>query len=434
MYSPWRALFFSGLLLFSLPGISQVNSPFSRFGIGDLYNSRNASSRAMGGVATAYTDLQAINFINPASYSKIGFVTFDVGLETEVRTLYNADKSESFQSANMIFNYATLGVPLLKDKKKTKTLWGLAFGIRPISRIRYNIQSSGRINGIDSIQSEFRGTGGLYRGFLGTGFSIGGLSLGINAGYTFGQQDINTFRSLPNDSVFHFTANFNSKTSLNKFSVDAGMQYELKLSKKHLIRVGANGNLGGDINAERDIVSQTSFLNSTGTADSIDVVERSKLFGNYTLPASYTLGLAFEVKDKLFLSAEYEQTKWTDFRNFGRSEQLADANMLRVGAQFIPQALGGRNYFKSMAYRAGFFTGKDYIVAGGEQLPLRAVTVGIGFPVKRYNAYSTQFSTINTSFEYGRRGNSSTLFNENYFRINVGLALSDIWFIKRQYD
>jgi hypothetical protein len=87
-----------------------------------------------------------------------------------------------------------------------------------------------------------------------------------------------------------------------------------------------------------------------------------------------------------------------------------------------------------MAYRAGFFTGKDYIVAGGEQLPLRAVTVGIGFPVKRYNAYSTQFSTINTSFEYGRRGNSSTLFNENYFRINVGLALSDIWFIKRQYD
>jgi hypothetical protein len=434
MYSPTRALFFSGLLFLSLTGISQVNSPFSRFGIGDLYNSRNVSSKAMGGIATAYTDQQSINFINPAAYSKIGFVTFDVGIETEVRTLTNADESESFQSANMIFNYATLGVPLLKNKKKNETLWGLAFGLRPVSRVRYNIQSFGRIGGIDSIQTEFRGTGGLYRGFLGTGFSVGGLSLGINAGYTFGQQDINTFRSLPNDSVFNYTANFNSKTSLNKFSVDAGMQYELKLSKKHLIRIGANGNLGGDIKAERDIISQTSFLNSTGTADSIDVVERSKVFGNYTLPASYTIGIAFETVNKFFLSAEYEQTKWTDFRNFGRSEQLADANMLRVGAQFIPQAIGSRNYFKTVAYRAGFFTGKDYVSAGGQQLPLWGVTIGAGLPVKRYNAYSTQFSTINTSFEYGRRGNSSTLFNENYFRINIGLALSDIWFIKRQYD
>ncbi len=388
----------------------------------------------MGGIATAYTDQQSINFINPAAYSKIGFVTFDVGIETEVRTLTNADESESFQSANMIFNYATLGVPLLKNKKKNETLWGLAFGLRPVSRVRYNIQSFGRIGGIDSIQTEFRGTGGLYRGFLGTGFSVGGLSLGINAGYTFGQQDINTFRSLPNDSVFNYTANFNSKTSLNKFSVDAGMQYELKLSKKHLIRIGANGNLGGDIKAERDIISQTSFLNSTGTADSIDVVERSKVFGNYTLPASYTIGIAFETVNKFFLSAEYEQTKWTDFRNFGRSEQLADANMLRVGAQFIPQAIGSRNYFKTVAYRAGFFTGKDYVSAGGQQLPLWGVTIGAGLPVKRYNAYSTQFSTINTSFEYGRRGNGSSPFNENYFRINIGLALSDIWFIKRQYD
>ena len=81
MCKPARLWVVSGSLLFSLAGLSQVNSPYSRYGIGDLYGSRNAVSRGMGGLATAYRDIQSVNFVNPASYSNIGFVTFDVGVE-----------------------------------------------------------------------------------------------------------------------------------------------------------------------------------------------------------------------------------------------------------------------------------------------------------------------------------------------------------------
>lgn len=418
----------------ALPAAAQVNSPYSRFGVGDLYNSRNVVSKGMGGLATPYAELQSINFINPASYSHIGFVTFDVGIETELRTIRNRAQTESFESANMIFNYATLGVPLLKNKQKTKTLWGLAFGLRPVSRVRYNIQTFQDLPGIDSAITEFRGNGGVYRGFVGTGFKLGNLSLGANIGYQFGQQDLNTFRSLQSDSIFYYVANINNKTSFNQFWVDLGAQYELKLGKKSMLRLGANGNLGGKAKAERDLVQQTSFYNSDGSADSIDVVERSKTFGTYTFPSSFSVGAMLDLGGKLSIGGEYEQTRWTDFRNFNRADNLADVNMLRIGTQWIPDPATGKQYFKQVAYRAGYFTGKDYVMAGNQQLPVWGVTLGLGLPVKRYNAYSTQFTTINTSFEFGKRGNNQSPYSETYFRINVGLALSDIWFIKRQYD
>lgn len=433
IYRPVKGILCLTLLVLTTTLQAQVNSPFSRFGIGDLYNGRNMANKAMGGVSAAYSDVQSVNFNNPASYTSLGLVTYDVGLETEVRTLSNPDKTDRFQSANMIFSYATMGMRLAKNKKE-KTVWGLAFGIRPISRVRYNIQSVDRLPNIDSISTEYRGNGGIYRGFIGTGLRLGGLSLGVNVGYLFGQQDLNTFRSITNDTIFHYVANVNQKTSINKFYIDGGAQYEQKLGKKSLIRIGAHGNLGGEAKGERDLVSQTTFFNSFGEADTVDVVERSKTFGRYVLPASYTVGVLFDRFNKLSLSAEYEHTRWADFRNFGANDNLADIKMWRFGGQFIPDVNSGRNYFKQVAYRAGYFSGNDYVIAGGEALPVWGITVGAGLPVRRFNAYSTQYSTINLSIEYGRRGRQESLYNERYFRIGVGLSLSDVWFFKRQYD
>lgn len=434
MCKPARLWVLSGSLLFSLAGLAQVNSPYSRFGIGDLYGSRNAVSKGMGGLATAFRDIQSVNFVNPASYSNIGFVTFDVGVEGEFRTLNNQAKTERFESSNLIFNYTALGIPLMKNKKKDKTVWGMAFGLRPYSRIRYDIVSSGREAGIDSIQSEYKGNGGLYNAFLGTGFRLGNLSLGINAGFIFGQQELETYRSLINESVYYYTASFNQKISINKLAFDAGLQYDIKVSKKNLFRIGANGYLGGDATAERERIAQTVFFNQFGGADSIDVVMRDKTTGTYTFPAGYSLSLAFEKENKLFVGAEYEKSKWSDLTSYGQSFALGDITMLRFGGHWIPDAFSGRQYFKQVIYRAGMFTGKDYVVVDGKQLPVFGVTFGAGLPIKRYNAYSTQYNTLNISFEYGRRGGTDNPYFEKYFKLNLGMSLSDIWFIKRQYD
>lgn len=434
MFRPTGVFLISfGTICLSLSGFSQVNSPYSRFGVGDIYTARNVVSKGMGGLSSAMRDFQSVNFINPASYTGLSFVTFDVGIEGEFRRLIDQEKIDRYQSSNLIVNYMALGVPLAKDKKGA-TKWGMSFGLRPFSRVRYNIESPWRQEGIDSVRDNFRGNGGLYRGFLGMGYRIGNLSLGLNAGYIFGQKENSTYRSFINDSVFYYTASINQRTSITQFSVDGGIQYEIKTGKKSLLRLGANGYLGGDAKAERERVAQTIYFNSYGEPDSIDVVMRDKAEGVYTLPAGYSVGIMFEKINNMQFGVEYETSKWSDLTNFGVPSQLGDIEMYRVGGQWIPDVTSNRNYWKQVMYRAGFFTGKDYVVVDGHQLPVFGITFGGGFPIKRFNNYSTQFNTVNFSFEYGRRGNNLSPYFERYFKVNLGLALSDIWFIKRQYD
>ena len=51
------------------PAFSQDNSPYSRYGIGDLVPGTSINSRGMGGISAAYNEVLSINFNNPASFS-----------------------------------------------------------------------------------------------------------------------------------------------------------------------------------------------------------------------------------------------------------------------------------------------------------------------------------------------------------------------------
>ena len=92
------------------------NSPYSRYGLGDLIPSQNILNRAMGGVSAAYSDFHTVNFINPASYSKLKYTTFDVGLEIDSRTLKALDPPRKFSSASPIMSYIQMGIPLAMKK------------------------------------------------------------------------------------------------------------------------------------------------------------------------------------------------------------------------------------------------------------------------------------------------------------------------------
>src|SRR5687768_9369456 len=67
--------FFLGFFVSSFLHINaQDNSPYSRYGIGDLVPSTHIIGRAMGGISAGYNDVLSINLNNPASYSS--FQTF----------------------------------------------------------------------------------------------------------------------------------------------------------------------------------------------------------------------------------------------------------------------------------------------------------------------------------------------------------------------
>ncbi|MBK8953814.1 MAG: hypothetical protein IPM85_17875 [Chitinophagaceae bacterium] len=208
------------------PVTAQDNSPYSRFGIGDLVSPTHISSRGMGGISAGYSDFLSINFNNPASYSSfqswkeskskklaMGRAILDVGINYDSRTLREPGNTEKFPASNLLFSYVQIGVPL-------KTNWGLSFGLRPVSRISYKINTWERLrnpippyNSIDSAVTQYEGKGGSYLASAVTGFSIYNkeklgmeekLSLGVNAGYFFGEKDYSTRRAFINDSVEYY--------------------------------------------------------------------------------------------------------------------------------------------------------------------------------------------------------------------------------------
>src|SRR5580765_2826621 len=152
-----------GLLFFVIPLISlaQENSPYSRYGIGNITPSGNILNRAMGGISAGYADGptitsggtkgqalgQAINFLNPATYSNFINTTFDIGTEVASRTIKSTNPVDKFTANNAIISYIQIGIPLLNGNKKAlkkDVSWGLNFGLKPVSRISYKIQTFAR--------------------------------------------------------------------------------------------------------------------------------------------------------------------------------------------------------------------------------------------------------------------------------------------------
>ena len=256
----------------SLTLLAQLNSPYSRFGIGDVHSGTNIVNRGMGNLASAYADYQSVNMKNPASLSNIQTVTFDVGVEAAFQNLLNQERTQKKKNANLVFNYVALGIPLLKDGKGVNR-WGLSLGLKPFTQISYNVFEQKELPGIDSVVTFYSGSGGTYKAFVGSGFRVGNFSAGLTAAYFFGQQDINNRQTWRKDSVYYFDGNFQNRTNYKQLVWEYGAQYKQKLGKTLALRAGVNGSWQQSVRLEQDIVDQTYFVSATTGLDSIDVAQ-----------------------------------------------------------------------------------------------------------------------------------------------------------------
>ena len=100
--------------------IAQENSPYSRYGLGDLTPNKNILSRGMGGIAAGVADNRSINFTNPASLSFITNTILDVGADIDYRILKSTNPAKKFTSANTYMSYLQLAVPLTTAKMAKK--------------------------------------------------------------------------------------------------------------------------------------------------------------------------------------------------------------------------------------------------------------------------------------------------------------------------
>lgn len=449
---------FIGLFCFIAPLQAQINSPFSRYGVGnEVYNSQNAANQGMGGFTSAFTPSmngafgQSINFNNPASYGGIYMTTFDIGLNLTNSILKRTNPAAKEKSTYLVPNYIVVGVPISKAKKM-----GFAFGLRPLTQINYSVNDYSFSETIgDSIYSNYKGEGGINQVFLGLGKSWKYLSIGMNTGYNLGRKKIDVVKAIlyNSDSSYFYQSLSSTNTSFGGVFLNLGVQGEFPLSSKtdivtkekteYSLSYGGTYNLDQSLKGKQDIIRSTgTFTTSQETAIDTALFEKN-ISGRIELPSVMTAGIALHKKittvrgtyDQWVVGLEINQSNWKDrYQFYGAKDQVRNATMLRVGAQLSPNPFAFESYWSTVTYRFGLFSGNDYINVNNNNLKVSGLTMGLGLPIRKYRSYDYQFTLLNLAVQMGQRGGGVSNFKENFVQITVGYSLSDVWFNKRKYD
>ena len=416
---------------------AQENSPYSRYGMGDLVPNRNVVSRGMGGIAAGYSDFQSINLSNPASLGSVTTTIFDLGGEVSRRTLKSNISPDKFTSTNVFISYLQLGFPIASKKMQQKgNYWGVSFGLRPFSQINYKIEKNERLAGIDSLHTIYEGTGGLNQANISTGIKIKDLSLGISGGYSFGSKDYSSLLNFVNDSVIYYKSNSAAKTRITGLFVNVGAQYDIKI-KKGLLRLGAYANLKQNLKAKRDNLNETISYDANGGIIAIDTVDfKSNVSGKINIPATYSAGFTYLSKHWIY-GADVDITNWDTYTYYGVKDAVQNTWTVRVGGQFYPATEGtpANKYWSFVKYRAGIFYGPDYIKLDRTR-PNYGVTFGAGLPLTSFQRLRFgEFVTLNTGVEIGARGDkNSRSIRENIARFSFGISMNARWFQKHKYE
>ena len=437
----------------------QENSPYSRYGLGDILPSQNIINRGMGGISAGYSDNETVNFVNPASYGNLNYLPpalvkqypllpsrtiFDFGFEADSRTLKQIDPSAKFTSTNLIISYMQLGLPVrLKKANKKGIFLGLNFGLRPISRINYKILEVQRKAGVDSMATLYEGSGGVNEALIGAGLRIKNFNIGFNTGYRFGNRDYSTKLNFLNDSVAYQKSNSSNKTSFGGVFFTLGTQYEFQFTRKvgetkkmALLRLGGYLSLSQKMTGDNEILRETINYDTDGGVYRIDSVSRATKTGTVQYPSTWGVGFTYQdFNNHWKFGADYEVSNWASYRFFDQVDQTHDTWKIRGGAEYFPAEMNtpAKKYFSFVKYRAGFYYGPNYVNLG-TNIPEVGFSIGAGFPLKLRNGYyENQRSYLNTTIEFGSRGNKNSNLRESFVRVGVGFSLSDLWFNRSKY-
>jgi len=413
------------------------NSPYARYGLGNMSNAANVRSAAIGGISIAMREDSipyVVNFLNPASYTSLGFTAFDIGIYGNVATLSTATETQQVNRANI--SYFAFGFPVTK-------WWGGAFGLREFSSINYSVTDfrAGSDSLFGDARYRFQGDGGINQVFIGLGVKpLKNLSIGLNASYLFGRLNYLQRAEFANNNFFNVKSE--RFTDVGGLYLDYGLQYNLKL-KKNVFTLGSTFSHPMKVRASTSIITETYTIDVSGEDVSGDILQDTSVKGgSITMPWKYGFGLTWKAGEKWLIGVEHNQELWSGFKDaFGKNDSLGDGSKTSAGIEFRPSVpystRGFLAYFGKMHYRVGGHYAMTQYRINRIQLPEYGITFGFGFPLKRTRAGNTAYlqSMINVAVEWGQRGTTSNnLILENYWNFKLGFTLNDRWFIKRKYD
>lgn len=420
-----RSLFHHFLLLVlclpAVPTYAQTGSlsPYSRYGIGDVFPAGFSRQSGMGGIGSALIQPAHLNPANPASYIADSTVVFDFGGRLEVRSLKNRNgDSKTFTGAS--FANLALAFPLIRGKASA------AFGLVPYSSVGYDISvDESDVPDIGTIRYLYEGNGGINKVFLGAGFRLAkGLSAGVNCSFLFGNIEQIKSVEFPYGTNF-YNSRYVNAVAVRGLNVEGGLIYERKLRNGLTFTSGLNANAS---NRVRAINSQYYFTYTHSDYSGSNVLKDSvfneqEVNGHLRLPVHIAGGFTLGHSDRWLMGMDVAYTNWDQFENFDAKDSLKNTYEIRAGAE--------RSFDRMIIRLGGHF--------GNAQMNLRETTIldyGITFGISLKKLFPKRPpSLINLGVDLGQRGTTdNNLIKEQYIHFRLGFSFTDIWFIKPKYD
>ena len=399
---------------------ASANSPYTRYGLGDMSEQVFANNAAIGGVGYALRTDQHINPMNPASYTAVDSLSFmfDTGM-----TL----KSSNFQEGNYKSNAKNGSFDYLAMQFRLHPRVGVAIGYTPFSTVGYNFSRTKPIEGSDVTNTNnFYGDGGLQQIFGGLGFKIlDNLSVGANIAYLYGKINHQTKES-PSDGGDQRI--IYDQTSVSSYNANFGLQYTQQLDKNNSLTLGIAYTMGHVLNS-KDTHGQQKTDGSTYSE-----VNQSSSENSYGIPHTFGGGLAWKYKKNLTVEADYTLQKWEGVKCDNRTDRYMNRSKIALGAELMPKEFG-RSYLSRIKYRIGAYYSTPYLktpttdphsawVDGPKEF---GVSAGFGLPLNLYQ----RNSVLSITGQYVRVSPSvKGLLSENRFMIKLGLTFNETWFMK----
>lgn len=410
------------LFLMTLSGMAvaqnNTNSPYTRYGYGQLSEQGSGNSRAMGGIAYGLRDKYQINSANPASYTAVDSVTFifDGGISLQNTNLSNGVLKKN--AKNSSFDYITMQFRASK--------WAaISLGLLPYSNVGYSMGEyrSDVENTADASVVSYSGEGGLHQLFLGAGFKIiKNLSVGANISYLWGDVTRNSSLSFPS-STANYPIYIASNVAVKSYKLDFGAQYTHRFGKKHVATLGAVFSPGHDLHNDAYETRRVGSNTTGATASTRDTIVTCGI------PTTFGVGVTYVYDDRLTVGADVMFQNWSGVSYMNNKEAFCDRGRVSVGAEYIPNLMG-RSYLAHVKYRLGAYYSKPYYKIDG----LRAaneygLTAGFGLPIPRTR------SILSVSAQYVHtKGTEASFLDEKTLRVCVGVTFNDRWFFKRKVD
>jgi hypothetical protein len=443
-----RVLLVAYSILFGSIALAQTNtlSPYSIYGLGD---SPYAGLTAQAGVShtnIAMLNVQNINVSNPANLAYITRPTFNFDFRSELLALSTSGTTQGnnlFSIENFSFAF-----PLINDLRRKRRA-AISFGLKPYSRMGYDVVSYDQVPDFGLVEYRFLGEGGLNSAFFGGAFDVyadsgrvNTLTIGAIGSYVFGSLYRNRITMVDSTTFLNGSNLFREEQNeISSFDARIGLLYARKVKWNSGTEKEASGSVsvGGFFQPQVSLSTSTNtiaytFFNTFTAPSLIDTIAYRTSSAPTIAPASFGLGLGMTYDGRFTLGLDLSSTQWSVLEIDGVNSGLNDEYRASAGLEYVPDPTSYKQLRKIIRYRAGLSLERTRLNVDGIQPNRLGISAGLGIPV----IASRSTSMLNLGIEYARRGANALPVVEHYFNVHIGMTLTpsqfDRWFAKRKYD